>query len=201
MEFEVVFNGSPKEFLHMALVFSSKKLAGQTSDWWQQASKSKVTAIKLIASRVIVTAHTIPKSKTLLSVKFPDDIWLEKRVYWDLLYEEMVRQGWVDSQNLTTFEDEETQNIYELISDAPTMRKYYKDYSAKNAMVILQAIPDAWEEYSKEYSGRWGPGFIAKIAGYTAATVGRYLRAFKKAGIDEIEGKNGEMIKIPSFAK
>jgi len=78
-----------------------------------------------------------------------------------------------------------------LLPDLPTMRQHYEHYSPITAQEILEAIPRAWHLWCHE-GGRWGPGFIGRVCNVTAATVGRYLSAFKKAGLSEMDG-----IRIP----
>jgi len=88
------------------------------------------------------------------------------------------------------------------IEDVPLMKKYYANYSFETAQVIINAIPTAWELYSKDMEGRWGPGKIAMICqlyfkrDITATTVGRYTKAFREAGLIEIKF-NDRTIPIP----
>jgi hypothetical protein len=72
------------------------------------------------------------------------------------------------------------------------MKKHYSGYTPDTAKKIYEAIPKAWRLYSAE-GGRWGPGFIARIAPVNSTTVGRYLKAFRAEGLTETE----EGIKIP----
>jgi hypothetical protein len=68
-------------------------------------------------------------------------------------------------------------------------RKYLKQYNAKTAKQIGDAIPNAWERFNgADGGGQWGPGYIAKEAFYAPETVGRYLRAFRAMGITRIHG-------------
>ena len=81
-----------------------------------------------------------------------------------------------------------TTDIDRLLSDRRTMRRYFKDYEPDTAKKIIAAIPEAWESY-KDAGGQWGPQYIAKQLTYVGSTtVGRYLRAFKEAGITETNG-------------
>jgi len=80
-----------------------------------------------------------------------------------------------------------TTDIDRLLSDLPTMRQHFKDYSLNTARRIIEAIPKASELYRHE-GGQWGPGWIAKVCHVASPTVGRYLRAFRKVGITEIAG-------------
>jgi hypothetical protein len=66
--------------------------------------------------------------------------------------------------------------------DKRIMKQHYADYSPETAKALLLAIPKAWEKCSYE-DARWGPGMIAKLSPLTSPTVGRYLKAFKAAGL------------------
>lgn len=74
-----------------------------------------------------------------------------------------------------------------LLSNLYLMRKSYPDYSPGTAREILDAIPEAYSMHCAE-GGRWGPGFIARVAHVTSPTVGRYLKAFKENELKEIDG-------------
>ena len=91
----------------------------------------------------------------------------------------------------TSNEESPTTHIDRLLSDLPTMRQHYTDYNPVTAKAIIEALPQAWALWCGE-GGRWGPGYIARVCSLSATTIGRYLAAFKKAGLDEIDG-----IKIP----
>lgn len=91
--------------------------------------------------------------------------------------------------------DPEQKQIEKTIQNTTKMKCYYKGYNPKNAIKIFDSIPQAWDNYNM-LGERWGPGYIAKVCNFTAATVGRYCTAFKLAGITTIE-INGEEIPIP----
>ena len=65
------------------------------------------------------------------------------------------------------------------------MKRFYQDYSPQTAREIVAALPKAYSLYSRA-GGKWGPGIIAKAAGFHAATVGRYLKAFREAQLGEL---------------
>ena len=83
--------------------------------------------------------------------------------------------------------ESEEMDIDQLLSDLPTMRQHYKDYNPVTAREIIEALPRAWALHCDE-GGRWGPGFIAKVYSLNSTTIGRYCGAFKKAGLEEVEG-------------
>ena len=84
----------------------------------------------------------------------------------------------------------EENNIYSILLDEEIMRQHYKYYSVETAEEIIRNLQSAWE---KRRSFRtWGPSAIAYYSENAPETISRYLGAFKKAGIDEIDG-----IKIP----
>ncbi len=73
------------------------------------------------------------------------------------------------------------------LPDLQTMRKHYDGYSPITAEEVLEAIPKAYVLWCKE-GGRWGPGIVARFCNVTSTTVGRYLKAFKEAGLTEVDG-------------
>lgn len=74
------------------------------------------------------------------------------------------------------------EQIYHLLKNRSEMKQHYEGYNPTTALEIYKAIPKAHRTYEQE-GGRWGPGCIAKRVGPVAETVGRYLKAFKAAGI------------------
>ncbi len=86
-------------------------------------------------------------------------------------------------------------DIDNILPDKNVMRKYHKDYSPITAKEILQNIPEAFTLYNNQ-GGHWGPGVIAEFCGIRPATVGRYLSAFKSAGLKRLKYKN-RSIPIP----
>jgi hypothetical protein len=92
-------------------------------------------------------------------------------------------------------EDKEPQSDEEIIQNTTLMKKYYKDYNPVTAKNIYDAIPNGYSIYDEE-GGRWGPAMIARKGLPKKTTIGRYLKAFKSAGITEIK-KDGESIPIP----
>jgi len=64
--------------------------------------------------------------------------------------------------------------------------------------MVMELQPSAlkpWEIYNSE-GGRWGSGIISKAYAINPTTIGRYLKAFREAGLGYIE-INGEIIEIP----
>lgn len=74
-----------------------------------------------------------------------------------------------------------------LLPDIKTMKTYYPFYLPERARDILDKIPQAYEQFSRD-GGRWGPGIIAPKVGINKTTVGRYLKALRRAGITEWKG-------------
>jgi len=101
----------------------------------------------------------------------------------------LTRDGMPESTPISN-EESPTTDIDRLLSDRSTMLQYIKHYNPDTAKEIAKAIPRAWALHTYE-GGRWGPGYIAKVCyAVTSATIGRYLRAFKEAGLTEIDGIN-----------
>ena len=67
------------------------------------------------------------------------------------------------------------------------MRQYYPDYCESTAREILKSLPAAWLNYQAE-GGRWGPKWLSGLMALESRTIGRYLSAFKKAGIKKYKG-------------
>jgi len=86
-----------------------------------------------------------------------------------------------------------------LLSNAEKMREYHKDYSPDTAKYIYETIPSVWPESKRKY-GRLSPVTIGKKCNISATTVGRYLKAFVRAGITKIE-IDGYEIRIPYTPK
>jgi hypothetical protein len=76
------------------------------------------------------------------------------------------------------------------IEDVDTMKEYHRIYSVETAREILKAIPIAYREWSRNELDQWGPGAICKHGSInrSAATISRYLGAFERAGIKEVDG-------------
>jgi hypothetical protein len=107
-----------------------------------------------------------------------------------MLQDELKRQGWINEVELSPMEEYEI-----IITNLKIMRTHYKDYSIETARNILKAIPKAYDDCKKE-GGRWGPGRLAGYCYINATTIGRYLKAFRSAGLMEVE-VSGEIIPIP----
>lgn len=88
------------------------------------------------------------------------------------------------------------EDVYVKLSDVDLMRTFYKDYSSKTAKEIMAAIPNAWEQHVIN-GGRWGPGIISESYALGSTTIGRYINAFKKAGIRKFQSPEGETISLP----
>lgn len=93
----------------------------------------------------------------------------------------------LSQQQLKPVESRVERDIDRLLSNLSLMRKSHPDYSPGTAREILNAIPEAYSMHCTE-GGRWGPGFIARVAHVTSPTVGRYLKAFKENELIEING-------------
>lgn len=81
---------------------------------------------------------------------------------------------------------EQTMHVDQLLSNVPAMRQHIQSYNPQTAREIIKALPKAWSLYGSE-GGRWGPGLITRFCNHRRETVGRYLRAFKEAGIRRIQ--------------
>lgn len=73
------------------------------------------------------------------------------------------------------------------IPDVATMKRFFADYSEKTGEMILGLLPNAYQTYLNE-GGRWGPRCWKELIRLDPKTVGRYLNAFKKAGLAEWGG-------------
>lgn len=99
---------------------------------------------------------------------------------WDYVQQEEAPSG-------GSVDERKSESPEALLSNLQAMRQIYEDYNPKTAREIIEAIPEAWEIYSRE-GGRWGPGMIAKVVSINSTTIGRYLKAFREAGLHEIDG-------------
>lgn len=138
-----------------------------------------------------ITAIVAPDDQTLLQVDI-NDRWPELAELWESLHTELQRLGWVEPE--TPIQEAENgagdsgqTSIDRLLMNKDVMRQYYRDYSPKTAREIVRKIPEAWDLCNEEL-GRWGPGFIARVYALNSTTIGRYLKAFRKAGITEVDG-------------
>ena len=68
-----------------------------------------------------------------------------------------------------------------------TMKQYYRYYSIETAKEILNVVEQAWNLQQSE-GGRWGPNKFKGLVNATVTTIGRYINAFKKAGVTHWEG-------------
>lgn len=112
---------------------------------------------------------------------------------FDLLWKEIlnvfpkraIKDHIEDSRD--TEEDSVDDSDYSILFDKEAMRQQYQDYSVDTAEEIIKNLRKAWEE-RRRWSSPWGPGIIADYSTKTPETISRYLGAFKKAGIDNIDG-------------
>ena len=122
----------------------------------------------------------------------------------DVPYEmqELIEKSLLDTEDVGISKPKNAEQVLSqedvdvILSDVRLMKTFYKDYSPVTAKEIMRVIPKAWERHNKD-GGRWGPGLIANSYTPKPATIGRYIRAFKKAGIKIIIGPSGEEIPIP----
>jgi hypothetical protein len=77
--------------------------------------------------------------------------------------------------------------VNDVLRNVGQMKKHYKYYNPATALLILKAIPDAWNDHIHD-GGRWGPGVIGSHSNVNSTTVGRYLKAFRSVGLEEWEG-------------
>jgi len=85
---------------------------------------------------------------------------------------------------------DEPPTVESRIEDVATMKQYLKTYSVQTAKEILEAIPIAHDKWSGKLEGQWGPDAIRFYGPLdtSAATISRYLGAFVRAGIKEVQG-------------
>ncbi|MBN1814951.1 MAG: hypothetical protein JXA14_24145 [Anaerolineae bacterium] len=79
--------------------------------------------------------------------------------------------------------------LLDILTNRERMKKYHKHYSSATAREIAGALQRA-KARSEWDNLPWGPGIIAEDSkvSVSATTVGRYLKAFRKAGLVEIYG-------------
>jgi hypothetical protein len=128
---------------------------------------------------------------------------------FDLLYEALLEQyrnsGLLIEPNVSAkivTESSDTQDSGTLVAtpvkqpqnevflpDPTRMRELFPDYNPETARQIAEKLPKMYEAYQRgSLQGRWGPTLIAKQIGYDRATVSRYLNAFRKLGLSELNG-------------
>lgn len=73
------------------------------------------------------------------------------------------------------------------IFDVQKMKVFYLGYNVNTAKAVIDKLPMAWNLYAHE-GGRWGPAFVEKAGGVVRGTASRYLNAFKKAGLTQLNG-------------
>lgn len=67
------------------------------------------------------------------------------------------------------------------------LKQNYHDFSPSKGGEILNALPTAYKHWLED-GGRWGPGIVGKEVATNAATVGRYLKAFRSVGLRDWAG-------------
>ena len=87
------------------------------------------------------------------------------------------------------------EEIDALLTDINLMKKFHRDYNPQTAKLILEKIPIAWNNHSRE-GGKWGPSFVTELINLEKETVSRYLRAFYCAGLRKVN-INGNSIRLP----
>ena len=147
------FNGKPSNFMEMAVNFGHLQVSNtHPYKWLRRHLNSNYLYLDGSTSTInntgiYIKAQNLPKGKTLLIVIFPDDKWPGYRRYWDLLFNEMVRQGWIDSKTKNSpgrKELDEDELIYRLSQAIEAERLKKKDNKL------------TWREIAKTINWRLG---------------------------------------------
>jgi len=102
--FEIDFNGTPENFLEMASNYGEYHSKDTYPYQWIANRISRpimhlvcITSGPMVNTKGYIRAQALPKSMSKLIVCFPEEKWFELGKYWDMLHEEMIRQGWIET--------------------------------------------------------------------------------------------------------
>ena len=129
MEFELKIRGTPAMFATMVDTLDTQLWLRHKDNIWSQFNNNEhinqrprfdtgdirkispdtnSTKVRIFApnvkSWVFITANRTPDEKTLLVVYAEDEYWNSQKEYWELLYDELERQGWIVSPNNVQFD-------------------------------------------------------------------------------------------------
>ncbi len=107
MEFEIPFNGPPEHFLEMIDLFTAKRLWENDLFRWMVHPEGlnfvyHWNVLQEEETGAWIKAQHAPNNKSRLIIHSPDDKWSMVEPWWNLLYEELIRQGWIATPSNTS---------------------------------------------------------------------------------------------------
>jgi len=195
MEVEKIFNGPPEKFLEMAQIWATRRLWENDPYSWRIDPEGYNFLYlwdvkKQERTFVSIKAQNLPADKALLIIRFPDEQWPELRMYWDRLYDEMVRQGWIESQPLNSSSEKEIGKTDKFEDVTNSKEQITTPQSNKTEFLkqILEKVGDKeWDRMAVEL---WWQGYTAReIGAKVQASEGRVTNR-----ISELRQKYGKKI-------
>jgi hypothetical protein len=99
MELEFVFNGSPEQFMEVAMVYTARRARKKDIYQWRVSAGSRFLKLRDMKNAkytyAFIKAQSLPKEKTMLIVYLPDEIMLEVKPWLELFYNELIKQEWL----------------------------------------------------------------------------------------------------------
>jgi hypothetical protein len=102
---EIIFDGTPAEFGVMAEEFGSAcihqlgRMAFSYSGNIPQPEENPVLVFVGIGGHLYARAHRLPKGRSRVAIMGEEETWATQGQYWNLLFAEMQRQGWVNKSD------------------------------------------------------------------------------------------------------
>jgi hypothetical protein len=104
MELEYTFNGTTEQFMEVAMVYIARRVIKKEPYQWRVSVegynflylKDEVNKENTIAW---IKAQVLPDNKTLLLVFLHESKLSEITPYWEHFYDELIRQGWIKSED------------------------------------------------------------------------------------------------------
>ncbi len=96
---EIIFDGTPDQFLEMVSIFSTARLGLREPYRWDVFYEFNTIELNDLQNQketcVYIKAQSLPNNRALLFLYYKNDEWEELQQWWDLLKTEMIRQGWI----------------------------------------------------------------------------------------------------------
>ncbi len=210
MEFHIRFKGTPKQLITVVAVLMQRWrqlgylsplnfancAEGRDPDW--VVIELRVDSIRVITFKPVrVIAHRIPGGESEISVVCQDKDWPDFEPTWRILYDVLIRQGWVDVPPHLAAElpedDKSSLGRHTLEPD----ELIYRLAKAAEAEDIKARCPDKlWKEIALEIAWSKGTGTSGlKLLQYARDRLAEARKRGEQDLLAKVEEKRKEMKK------
>jgi hypothetical protein len=103
MELEYTFNGTPEQFMEVAMVYIARRTIKKEPYQWRISGEGYHFLYlrdveKGENARAWIKAQVLPGNQTLLLVFLQDVKLYALNPFWELFYDELIKQGWITSE-------------------------------------------------------------------------------------------------------